>query len=344
MSKLNSNVKFGVGIKGMGYYVPDKVITNFDLMKDIETTDEWIREKIGIVERRRAKDTETLTDLAVEAGIRAINNANLKPEDIDLILLSRVVPDHINPPTSCRVQYRLGAVNSGAFDIDAGGCPGSIYSLSIGANFISSGSYKNILVICGDILSRSFLDYKDRNSCCFFGDGAAAVVLSRVPLGKGIQTFYLKTDGSKYDKIMVKAGGIETPLTVENINNRDLRYLRMDNKATWEFATSVFPESIRYVTEEAGYKLSDIDLLLSHQANINIIKTSMKVLGIDMSKTYTTIEKYGNTVGASLLITLCEAYEKGKISNDSKIALVSFGSGVGWGAMFMKWVGRDDFI
>ncbi len=341
MSKLNSSEKYGVGIKGMGYYLPDTVITNFDLIKEIDTTDEWIYEKLGISERRRAGDNENLSDLAVAAAEKALEKAKLKAEDIDLILLSRVVPDHINPPTSCKIQHRLGAVNAGAFDIDAGGCPGSIYSLSIGANFIASGSYKNILVICADILSRSFLDFKDRESCCFFGDGAAAVVLSRVPLGKGIQSFYLKTDGSKYDTIMVKAGGIETPLTIDNILNKDLRHLRMHNKATKNFATTVFPESVRYVTKEAGYELSDIDLVLSHQANINIIKESMENLGIDMSKTHNTIHKYGNTVGASVLISLCEAYEAGRISDNSKLALVSFGSGLGWGAMFIEWVANE---
>ncbi|MCX7843037.1 MAG: ketoacyl-ACP synthase III [Clostridia bacterium] len=344
MCKLNTSEKYGVGIKAIGYYLPERIVTNAELIQNIDTTDEWIREKVGVFERRRAAEGESLADMAVKAAEKAMERANIKAEEIDLILLSRVVPDHINPPTSLKIQHRLGAVNAGAFDIDAGGCPGSVYALSIGANFILSGSYKNVLVICGDILSRSFLDFTDRNTCHFFGDAAAAAVLGRVELGKGIQSFCLHSDGSKYDRIMVKAGGLEMPLNSDNIHNKDLKYLRMDNKSTWEFATRVFPESVRYVTMEAGYELSDIDLVVSHQANINIIKASMQALELHMSKTHTTIHKYGNTVGASLLITLCEAYEMGRISKDSKVALVSFGSGLGWGAMFVKWTSPEDFI
>lgn len=343
MARLSGDLKFGVGIRGMGYYVPEKVVTNLDLMKTLDTSDEWIKEKIGVTERRWAAEHENLVDLAVNAGAMAIENSGLKPEDIDLVILSRVMPDHLDPATACNVQYRLGAVNAGAFDVVAGGCPGSVYSLAVGANFIASGSFKNVLVLCGDIVSRSVLDYQDRASCCFFGDGAGAAVLSRVPLGKGMQTYTLNADGAKYSTCIVRGGGLEMPLSIDNIHDRGTKYLRMNNGAVWQFANTVFPESVRSVTEEAGYQIKDLDLVIPHQANINIIKNSMNSLGLDMSKTHTTIEKYGNTSGASVLITLCDALEKGKVKENDNVALVSFGAGLAWAAMFMKWTSKEDF-
>ena len=344
MAHLNDKNKYGVGIRGMGYYLPEKVITNFDLMKDIDTSDEWIRKRLGIVERRRAADNESLSDLAVRAGEDAIANACLRATDIELIILARIVPDHIDPATSSKVQYRLGAVNAGAFDVVVGGCPGSVYAISIGANFVASGAYNNVLVICGDVVSRSMLDFKSRETCCFFGDGAGAVILSRTSLGKGIQTFTLRADGSQYDAAIIKAGGVVNPFNSENIEDRESKYLRMDNKAIWNFATKVFPECITEVAGEAGIRVEELDIIIAHQANINIIKSSMEKLNLSMDKTYTTIEKYGNTLGASVLITLCEAYRKGRIKKDDKVALVSYGAGLAWGGLYMKWSEKEDFI
>lgn len=344
MAKLNETNKYGVGIRGVGYYVPDKVITNFDLMKEIDTSDEWIKTRLGISERRRASEEQTLAELATKAGRKAIENAKLEPKDIDLVILARIVPDHIDPATSCKVQHEIGAINAGAFDVVVGGCPGSVYALTIGANFVASGAYKNVLVICGDILSKTMLDFKHRDTCCFFGDGAGAVVLSRVALGKGIQNFLLKSDGSQYDAACVKGGGVDLPLTKENIEDRNIKYLRMDNKAIWNFATKVFPESIQEVVKEGEITIQDLDLIIAHQANINIIKASLEKLNLSMEKTHTTIEKYGNTLGASVLITLCDALEKGRIKQGDNIAMVSYGAGLAWGALYMKWCSEEDFI
>jgi len=342
MSKFSS--QFGVGIKGTGFYVPDKVVSNHDLAKKVDTNHEWIVKRIGVHERRQASENELLADMGAKAAKEALASADMKPEEIDLIILSRVLPDHIDPATACKVQAMIGAKNAGAFDIHAGGCPGSVYSLSVGASLVASGGYKNVLVISGDIVSRSILDYEDRSTCCFFGDGMGAIVLSPVKKGKGLQSFVTKADGERYEACLIKAGGLAMPINDENINDKNLRHLRMNNKGVWEFATSVFPESIKEVAYEAGVKVDEIDWVIPHQANINIIKSSMEALGLSMDKTHTTIERYGNTTGASVFITLHEALEAGKIVENDKVALVSFGAGLAWSAALINWPSKSDFI
>lgn len=344
IANLAKAQSYGVGIRGLGYYVPEKIVTNEDLSKKIDTTDEWIRTKIGVRERRWAAEEEALSDLAVEAGKRALESAGLQPEEVDLVILARVDPDHIDPSTAFLVQHKLGLRKAGAFDAVIGGCPGSVYAISIGANFVASGSCKNVLVIAGDVLSRNILNWKDRNTCCFFGDGAGAMVLSRVEKGKGIQSYLLDVDGSKYDTCIIPAGGTRMPITKENVEDEKVRYLQMDNGAVWKFATTVFPESICRVAVEAGIAVKDIDFVIPHQANINIIRMSMEKLGLEMEKTHTTIEKYGNTGGASPFITLTEAVTLGKIKVGDKVALVSFGAGLAWAAMLLEWNDRQDFL
>ncbi|KXG76422.1 3-oxoacyl-ACP synthase III family protein [Thermotalea metallivorans] len=344
IANLGKSQSYGVGIRGLGYYVPEKIVTNHDLAKRIDTSDEWIRTKIGVRERRWAAEHQALSDLAVEAGRRALENAGLEPGDIDLIVLARVDPDHIDPSTAFLVQHKLGMKHAGAFDAVIGGCPGSVYGIAIGANFVASGSCKNVLVIAGDILSRNILNWDDRNTCCFFGDGAGAMVLGRVEKGKGIQTYLLDVDGSRYDACIIPAGGTRMPITRENVDDAKVRYLRMDNGAVWNFATTVFPQSIQQVAAAAGIDVQNIDFVIPHQANINIIKLSMEKLGLGMEKTHTTIEKYGNTGGASPFITLTEAVELGKVKAGDKVALVSFGAGLAWAAMLVEWNEKHDFI
>jgi len=344
ITNLANSKEYGVGVRGVGYYVPEQVITNYDLAKKIDTTDEWISTRIGVKERRRAADNESLSDLAAEAGRRAIKDAGLSPKDIDLIVLARVDPDHIDPSTSFLVQHKLGAQNAAAFDAVIGGCPGSVYAMAIGANFVATGACKNVLVIGGDILSRNLINWNDRKTCCFFGDGAGAMVLSRVEKGKGIQSYLLEVDGSRYDTCIIPAGGNAMPITEENVDDENVRYLNMDNKGVWDFATTVFPDSITRVAKEAGLETKDIDMVIAHQANINIIRTSLEKLGLGMEKTHTTIEKYGNTGGASPFITLTEAVELGKVKAGDRVAFVSFGAGLAWAGMLLEWSSEDDFI
>ncbi|SKC76393.1 3-oxoacyl-ACP synthase III family protein [Maledivibacter halophilus] len=344
ITNLAKSKEYGVGIRGVGYYVPEQVITNHDLAKEVDTSDEWIRTRIGVKERRRAANSECLSDLATEAGKKAIENAGLSPEDIDLIILTRVDPDHIDPATSFLVQDKLKAKNAAAFDTVVGGCPGSVYAMAIGANFVATGGCKNVLVIGGDVLSRNILNWKDRATCCFFGDGAGAMVLSRVKKGKGLQSYLLEVDGSKYDTCIIPAGGVAMPITEENVDDKSARYLNMDNGAVWNFATTVFPDSIAKVVQEVGLENKDIDMVIAHQANINIIRTSLEKLGLSMEKTHTTIEKYGNTGGASPFITLTEAVELDKIKPGDNVAFVSFGAGLAWAGMLVQWNAKEDFI
>ncbi|MCG8539558.1 MAG: ketoacyl-ACP synthase III [Clostridia bacterium] len=339
----NSNT-YGVGVRGIGYFVPDQIVTNHDLAKKIDTSDEWISRRIGVKERRIASEDETLSDLATKAGRKAIENAGLSPEDIDLIILARVDPDHIDPSTSFLVQHKLGAKNAAAFDAVIGGCPGSVYAMAIGANFIATGSCKNVLVIGADMISRNILNWEDRTTCCFFGDGAGAMVLSRVKKGKGIQSYLLELDGSRYEACIIPAGGIAMPITEENVDDKNVRHLKMDNKAVWNFATTVLPDSISRVAKESGLEVKDVDMIIAHQANINIIRTSLEKLGLGMDKTHTTIEKYGNTGGASPFITITEAVELGKVKKGDKVAFVSFGAGLAWAGMLIEWNLEEDFL
>lgn len=343
IANIAENGSYGVGIRGMGTFLPEKILTNHELSKQIPTTDEWIRNKIGVGERRIADDGETLSNMATIAGRRAIENAGLKPEEIDLIILARVDPDHIDPSTSFKVQDNLGAVNAGAFDAVIGGCPESVYALSIGASFVASGSCKNVLVIGGDIISRNLINWNDRETCCFFGDGAGAAVLSRLPKGQGIQSYLMKVDGSRYNACIIPAGGLKMPIDSENVSDVKKRYLNMDNKGVWNFATTVLPESIIQVAEKSGVQVKDIDMIISHQANINIIRTSLEKVGLSMDKTHTTIEKYGNTGGASTLITLAEAVAEKKVKKGDKVVMVSFGAGLAWSGLLLEWHEQSDF-
>ncbi|MCK4258989.1 MAG: ketoacyl-ACP synthase III [Halanaerobiales bacterium] len=335
--------KYFAGIKGVGYYVPKKVVTNHDLAKKLDISDDWIRTNFGIEERRIADETETLSDLAYEAGKRALEDAKVQPEEINLIILSRVDPDQINPATACLLQDRLATKNAAACDIVIGGCAGGVYSLAIGANFVVSGSCKNVLVITGDVLSRNIINQKDKMTSCQFGDGVAAAVISRVKANKGIKTYLLKSDGERYDTCIIPAGGSRVPLTAENIDSNE-RYLHMDQQTFENFATNVLPDSIKKVTELASCDLQELDFVLFSQASEKIIENSMKKLGLPMEKTHTTFEKYGNTGGASTLITLCEAIKEGQINPGDKIALSSFGAGLAWASMYLEWCTKGDFI
>ncbi|MCK4258983.1 MAG: ketoacyl-ACP synthase III [Halanaerobiales bacterium] len=340
---IHANGNYFAGIKGIGHYVPKNIVTNDDLAEKIDTSDEWIRSKLGIEARRLADDTEALSDIAIKAAQRALENAKVKPEEIDLIILARLDPDHLSPATSCLVQSKLGAKNAGTFDLSVGGCPGSVYSLAVGADFVKSGACKNVLVISGDINSRNMINWSDRNTCCFFGDGIGAAVISRIKEDKGIKSYQLNVAGDKYHVVEIPAGGTVLPLNKENINSNE-RYFRMDGKAVWKFAITVGAEVVEDVTRMAGTSVQDLDLVIFHQANINIVKNCMEELQLPMEKTYTTIEKYGNTGGGSVTISLSEAVEKGIIKSGDKIALSAFGAGLAWAGMYIEWCDESDFL
>lgn len=325
-----------IGIVGTGSYLPERIMTNFDLEKLVDTSDEWIRAKTGIRERRIADPEEATSDLAVKAAKKALDSAAVKGAEIDLIIVATSTPDMPMPSTACLIQHKLGLKNNCAvFDIVAI-CSGFPYALSIATDIMKGNrDYKTALLIGAETYSR-ILDWTDRTTCVFFGDGAGAVVLRDVPETYGLLSSYIASDGSGWHIINLPAGGSRLPATHETIDKR-LHTFRMDGKRVWNFAIDIFPKAIRKATEKAGLNINDLDLIIPHQANINIIKIGMDALGLPMSKAFTNLEKYGNTAGASSAIALDEAAKLGKINKGDVIAILGFGGGLTWGADILRW-------
>ncbi|HLQ84120.1 MAG TPA: beta-ketoacyl-ACP synthase III [Pseudogracilibacillus sp.] len=309
----------GVGIIGTGHYAPDNIVTNKDLEKIVETTDEWIRSRTGIEERRIAKDDEDTSDMAYEAAKIALADAEITAEEIDLILVATVTPDTPFPSVSCMIQDKLGAKNAAAMDISAA-CSGFMYGVITGQQFIETGQYKHVLVIGVDKLSK-ITDWTDRNTCVLLGDGAGAAVLGKVSDDKGILSFELGSDGfgGKY--------------LYQNDNN----HLVMHGSEVFKFAVRQMPQSSVNVIKKAGLEKSDVDYLIPHQANIRIMEAARKRLGIDEDRMATTIKNYGNNSSASIPIALSESLKQGKIKDGDVIVMVGFGGGLTWGAVALKW-------
>ena len=333
MSNISKKLR-SVGILGVGSYLPLAIKTNKYLEKTLDTNDKWIVEHVGIRERRIVSNDEFTSDLGAKASLEAIKNAGLNPSDINLIIVSTQSGDHIIPSTACMVQGIINAKNAMAFDVNVA-CSGFIFALAIAEKFIADGTIKHALIVGAESLSRT-TNWEDRTTAILFGDGAGAVVLGVVPTGYGILSSYLKSDGSLKDVMSIPAGGTRIPVTEEAIKNK-LQYFRMDGKKVLEFTSRVFPEAVLNAIRKADLTVNDIDLLISHQANIQIIKKGILDLGLDMGKTYTTIEKYGNTSSASIPITLDDALKNKKIKKGDVIVFVAFGTGVSWGAIVIKW-------
>ena len=309
----------GVGIIGTGHYAPENVITNKELEKTVDTTDEWIRSRTGIEERRIAKDDEDSSDMAYNAAMNALEDAGVTPEEIDLILVATVTPDTPFPSVACMIQDRLGAKNAAAMDLGAA-CAGFMYALISGSQYIETGSYEKILIVGVDKLSK-ITDWNDRNTCVLLGDGAGAAVLSNVTEDKGILSFELGANG---------AGGKEL------YQNKD-GYLVMNGREVFKFAVRQMPESSINVIEKAGLTKEDVDFLVPHQANIRIMEAARERLGIAEDKMAKVIQKYGNNSSASIPIALSESINQGKIKDGDVIVLVGFGGGLTWGAVALKW-------
>lgn len=323
-------------IVGAGYYVPEKVVTNHDLAKIMDTSDEWILSKIGIRERHIASSDECTSDMVVKAAKMAMKNANVKAEDIDMILLATNFPDHISPATSVMIQKKLGAKNAFAFDIRTGGCPGSVYSISVASKYIADGTCNTVLVTTADMNSKG-LDWTDRSTAVIFGDGAAAMVLKAADKDDvgGIIDSQLYSDPEGYYSAYIPAGGVVEPIT-EEVIKEGKQFFKMDGRAIFDFATTVFPETVNKIVLDNNLSIEEIDFVIPHQANINIIRESMKRLNLSMEHTYCNIDKYGNTGSASVGIAFAEALEKGVIKKGDKVVLVSFGAGTAWGAILLE--------
>lgn len=322
-----------VGIIGVGKYLPKKVLTNSDLEKMVDTSDEWIISRTGIKERKLASKGEATSDLAEKASREALKNAGVASGELDLIIVATITPDMPTPATACILQNQLGAKNAVCFDISAA-CSGFIYALTIAQQFIARGVYKNALIVGGEVLS-SLTDWQDRNTCVLFGDGAGAAVLSEVK-SAGIISTYLGSDGAMSDLLTVPAGGSRNPATQKTIDSRS-HYLKMRGNELFKIAVNTMTESAKTVLKQAGLKLENIDLVIPHQANIRILAAVANKLELPQEKFYINIEKYGNMSSASLAVALCEAVEEGKIRKGDTILLVAFGAGLVWGACIIKW-------
>jgi 3-oxoacyl-[acyl-carrier-protein] synthase-3 len=322
-------------ILGTGFNVPDKVVTNDDLTKIVDTSDEWITTRSGIKERRQIEDGDSLHELTLPAAKQAMNNAGVKPEEIDLIIFSTFTPDYQAPASACIIQDALGCVNAGAFDLQAA-CTGFVYGSTIACQFIATGTYNNILVIGGDVTTR-ILDFQDRTSCVLFGDGVGAAVFGPAANeNEGAFDSLLGAIGSGADYIKIKNGGSKYRPTVEAINNRE-HYLTINGKEVFKFSTRIVGDMIAEILERNDLTLEDVKLIVPHQANIRILQSAAKRFNCPIEKFYTNIDKYGNTVAASIPIALHEALQDGRIKEGDIVFLIGFGGGLTYGLLPIKW-------
>ena len=321
------------GILGTGSYTPSRVLTNFDLEKMVDTTDEWIRTRTGIVERRIADPDVATSDLALPAAQAALEQAQVDVSDIDLIMVATVTPDTIFPCTASILQQKLG-VKTAAFDILVG-CTGFVYGLAVAGEMIASGAYDHILVIGAETLSR-IADWEDRSTCVLFGDAAGAAVVGPVPQGRGILSYSLGNDGTNADALKIPAGGSRLPASAETVANR-LHYLTMNGPEVFKFAVRSMTESGEEVVSRAGLTMKDIDLVIPHQANLRIIDAAAKRLNIPYERFVCNLERYGNTSAATIPLALDEVHREGRIKPGDLILLSSFGAGMSWASMVLRW-------
>lgn len=329
MKQLVRNVK----IIGTGSYVPEKIYTNQYLETIIETNDQWIQENLGIKERRIAADNECTSDLAAKAAVKAIENAGLTKDDIDLIIVATATPDRLAPSTAAIVQDKIEAYNAVAFDISAV-CSGFLYGMSVASQFIAAGVYDNVLVIGADTFSR-ITDWKRRDAV-FFGDGAGSAVFSHGNVNEGFLAFRLYTDGRGKWNYTVPAGGSEIPASHETVN-LGLHYFQMNGRAVYETGTKVLPIAINQVLHDSGLKIDDIDFLIPHQPSIKILQKTAEIIGMPWTKVMTNMEKYANTSGGTIPILLDEVNRSGKIKAGDYILFAAVGSGWTYGASIIKW-------
>ncbi|AIQ74167.1 3-oxoacyl-ACP synthase [Paenibacillus odorifer] len=323
-----------VGIIGTGKYVPEKILTNSDLEKIVETNDEWIVSRTGIRERHIAAPHEATSDLAYEAALKALDSAGMKAEDLDLIIIATVTPDSSFPSTACILQDKLGAKGAAAFDLSAA-CSGFVYSLATAVGFIQNGMYNNALIIGADTLSR-ITDYTDRNTCVLFGDGAGAVIIGEVPEGRGFQSFDLGAEGSGGNLLKLEAGGSRLPASQQTVEDKK-HFIYMNGREVFKFAVRVMGSATERVLTKAGLGKEDIDLFVPHQANIRIIQSAMQRLDLPPEKCVINVDKYANTSAASIPLALVEAAEEGRMKEGDTVLMVGFGGGLTWGASVLIW-------
>jgi 3-oxoacyl-[acyl-carrier-protein] synthase-3 len=320
-------------IAGTGSYAPTRVLTNADLEGMVATSDEWIRERTGIRERRIAATGEACSDLAVQAGKRALAAAGVAASDLDMILVATCTGDFPLPATACLVQYQLGATKAGACDLSAA-CCGFVYALSVADAYIKTGM-RHVLVIGSEVMS-AITDWTDRNTCVLFGDGAGAVVLSASDGERGILSTDLRSDGTLCELIMVPGGGSRTPPSEKVLSER-LHYIKMKGNETFKVAVRTLEDIARATLAANHVQVEDLDLYIPHQANVRILKAVMERLGLPMEKVLLNLDRYGNTSAASIPIALDEAVREGRIKDGSLVMLGAFGAGLTWASAMIRW-------
>jgi len=321
-------------ITGVGSYVPEKILTNADLEKMVETSDEWITSRTGIRERRIAAANEFTSDLATKAAERAMKMAGVTADQIDMVIVATLTPDMPFPSTACLVQRKLGAHRAAAFDLEAA-CSGFIYGLEIGQQFVLSRTYQTVLVIGAEKLS-SIVNWKDRNTCVLFGDGAGAAILQHRPDSHGLLTAVMGADGNKADLLSMPGGGSACPATPESVA-KGLHYLRMEGKETFKNAVQAMLSAAQEAMRRCQIDITQIKCVIPHQANQRIIDAVGERLGATPEQLFVNLAKYGNTSAASVAIALDEAVAAGKIVRGDLILLVVFGAGLTWGAAVIEW-------
>ena len=322
-------------ISATARFLPDRVLTNADLEKMVDTSDAWIRERTGIVERRIACDGMATTDMGACAASRALAKAGLEPTDVDLLIVTTATPDRWLPSTACEVQSRIGAARScPAFDLHAA-CTGFLYAVSMAEGYVAAGRGEVVLVVSAEKMS-SIIDWQDRATCILFGDGAGAAVVQPSQNGEGILSSFHRSDGDMADLLQRPAGGAARPLDEESLRDRD-HLIRMSGREVFKSAVRSMAHAGITVLREAGYDSSDVDLMVPHQANLRIIESTARYSGIPMEKVFVNLHRYGNISSATIPVGLDEAAEEGLIGPGSLILMAAFGAGLTWGAMAMRW-------
>lgn len=322
-----------IGVIGLGMYVPSKVVTNADLEKVVDTTDEWIQTRTGIRERRVAPPGTTTSDLAYHAAVEALRQAKLDAKDVDLLIVATTTPDMLFPSTSCLVQQRLGANRAVCFDLSAA-CSGSVFAMITAQQYLLTGRYRNALVVGAEVLS-IFVDWTDRSTCILFGDGAGACVLAPVKRG-GILATDMGSDGNAAELLYMPGGGSKFPPSHHSIDQR-LHFLRMNGSEIFKVAVRHMADSTNRVIKQAKISPSHVECLIPHQANIRIIEAVAKRAKLPLEKAYINLQRYGNTSAASNLIALYEAVKEGVVERNDHIVMVAFGAGLTWGSLLLQW-------
>lgn len=327
--------KIRAQITALGMYVPEKRVTNDDLALLVDTSDEWIRERSGISERRIVSEGQANSDLSVKAIENAFQGGDFRPEELDLIIVATVTPDMMFPSTACIVQDKIGARNAWSFDL-SGACSGFLYAMATGAQFVQTGMYKKVLVVGTDVMS-SILNFEDRSTCVLFGDGAGAILLEPTEdPDVGIIDFLLHSDGAGGKFLYMPAGGSLHPASHETIDKK-MHYVHQDGRNVFKHAVKLITEVSRDILERNGYTADDVNLLIPHQANLRIIQSSLERLGLSPDRVVINIDRYANTTAATIPIGLTEAHQQGRIKKGDLLLLASFGAGFTWGSVLLRW-------